>query len=98
MRRPRKMEPAAAGVIDFYVRTHDRNGLILRTSVALSAIRSILPRCLLEDRELLDLIERAVVKHRAMTIFDVTIPPLAGAAEPFPSYSMPTSAPTKASA
>ncbi|MBP7002609.1 hypothetical protein [Amaricoccus sp.] len=63
-------EPATASVIDFYARTHERNDLVLRTSVAMRAMRSILSRCGLSDAELLALIEASAVRHCAAVEFD----------------------------
>jgi hypothetical protein len=67
-------EPATVVVIDFYVRTRRRHGLVVSTAQAMKATRAVLPRCLLDDRTLLDLVERAAIQSRGPVFFDFVMP------------------------
>jgi hypothetical protein len=80
-------EPATIVVIDFYVRTKRRHGLVVSTAQAMKATRAVLPRCFLDDRTLLDLIERAAIRSPGPVFFDFVAPKTAIIADEVPDMS-----------
>ncbi|MGO4838000.1 hypothetical protein AB4144_37720 [Rhizobiaceae sp. 2RAB30] len=64
-------ERAVTNVVEQYVESRKNPALPISTSYALLAIRTVLPRCELSDRELADMVAASAIRKRRIVAFDL---------------------------
>jgi hypothetical protein len=64
-------ERSVAKVIEQYVESRRNNPSPISTGYALRAIRTVLPRCGLSDRQLADMIAASAIRKRQNVSFDL---------------------------